>query len=788
MITTYFNPVGVMITVSVIIALLMPVRDFLHKKYSARLSRIMWRVLAIRLLVPFGISYSQKAQPAVQITVANPVVWQYAQQNNAQAEENIAVIPEQPQEQAAMENITDNQSNAVISQNTIIQQENSVSAEDTTPAAQSDTHFALHLSDMFFGIWAAVARIMLIMSVVKYITLTRKIRLLSIDDVSLSNTAQRISRSMGLQRKFCIVYSQLVDVPFLCGLLHPMVVIPHQQYTDTELEMIIRHELTHLMREDILYKMLVYMAACAYWFNPLMWKMTKMADEDIEYACDEQTLSGKDHQFIADYAQCIISVINRQHSKQIFMTTAFGSERKSIMKRFSFIFSHNAKKQGGAVATLFVCLAVMAGSFVGCTSRAQQPETEPEQWAENRKPQYVYWADDSGRGNTRTLDFDDLLYESSTNKYPQFTGALPFQGMYKTVSNNVISVMYPDGSSEIRCRIPGCDHQNDNCVARLYHSSAEFFQREGQLYYLQKDSYSNAAIYKLDTENMTEKQLVYDLGNITSHDDCPIFVDTVYGDKVVLHTYVQTYILSLSDLQIHMVVNRDGIYYYPEYFDFYNGVILSVYHNFWQDDEGNYQQEHTLYALNLEDMSLEDFANVDMPAEAYLSMGKAYCIDDNTLYCIDLSNGQQNTITDDLKRVYTRAGDYHYSERRLSYYIRNMYDGNLLLFIEEMPSVDYAKENINYKRYSRFFIIDTTANTITYTDKAYTNPGTSIVKSLTPVAMLDGDIVVIRNNKMYYDTLGLTHWRSELGLISPEDFNSGNYSAVRPAATVTSAG
>lgn len=68
--------------------------------------------------------------------------------------------------------------------------------------------------------------------------------------------------------------------------------LPKRFYTEEELSLIFRHELTHLRRCDVETKMFLGFCLALCWFNPLVWIAVKKASEDLELSCDEIVLKG----------------------------------------------------------------------------------------------------------------------------------------------------------------------------------------------------------------------------------------------------------------------------------------------------------------------------------------------------------------------------------------------------------------------------------------------------------------------------------------------------------------
>src|SRR5690606_35874124 len=90
-----------------------------------------------------------------------------------------------------------------------------------------------------------------------------------------------------------IVITRAAGAPAIMGLLRPRLLIPDgyaEQLSDNELRLVIRHELGHWRRRDLVAQALLHAAAIVHWFNPLVWIAIRAASRDCELACDEFVL------------------------------------------------------------------------------------------------------------------------------------------------------------------------------------------------------------------------------------------------------------------------------------------------------------------------------------------------------------------------------------------------------------------------------------------------------------------------------------------------------------------
>ena len=79
-----------------------------------------------------------------------------------------------------------------------------------------------------------------------------------------------------------LLHTPDVDSPMVLGLARPVLLLPEGQLPEEALEVVLRHELTHLKRRDVAYQALLLLARTVHWFNPLVWWMGREAGRSLE--------------------------------------------------------------------------------------------------------------------------------------------------------------------------------------------------------------------------------------------------------------------------------------------------------------------------------------------------------------------------------------------------------------------------------------------------------------------------------------------------------------------------
>jgi TonB family protein len=93
------------------------------------------------------------------------------------------------------------------------------------------------------------------------------------------------------------------------GVFHPVLLWPaglSDRLSDEEIEAILRHELTHVVRRDNLSALVHGIAEIVFWFHPIVWWIGSRLVHERERACDEEVMRmGTDER---RYAESILKV------------------------------------------------------------------------------------------------------------------------------------------------------------------------------------------------------------------------------------------------------------------------------------------------------------------------------------------------------------------------------------------------------------------------------------------------------------------------------------------------
>ena len=158
-----------------------------------------------------------------------------------------------------------------------------------------------------------------------------------------------------------------IDSPMTYGVLRPVILLPESVgKADTQtLLCALEHELSHIRHFDAVWKLLIAVAVCLHWFNPLVWAMAILANRDIELCCDARVLRRGGKEERRAYASALLRM-EEARARILPLTNAFS--RNALEERIGAIM--NAKKI--SITALLLTLLIVA---VALTAFAAAPES-----------------------------------------------------------------------------------------------------------------------------------------------------------------------------------------------------------------------------------------------------------------------------------------------------------------------------------------------------------------------------------------------------------------------------
>lgn len=339
-------------------------RPLYRGRLSQRWQYYIWLVVLVRLVVWFAVpeinlmqtvfSPAKATEPAPIVTIAdetgtapNPLLMQYMQDTAP------------PDELLQME---------------------AVEPEQVSSPPQLSTLLG-EIWQNLWVVWISVAMMLLIRKITSYRSFERFIRAgwQPVMDAAVLDTYADVCAERGIRKPPPLFLNKLAVSPMLVGIMRPCIVLPDVDMPQSELRMILQHELVHFTRQDILYKWVVQVLVCLHWFNPILYLVRKEISQNCELACDEKVLRNLDLAEHRQYGNTLLATIKTGGSYgDTVASVTMSEEGKMLKERLHAILKFRGRSKLATTVSISLTLILLCGAaFAGAYSSAEPTAPEP---------------------------------------------------------------------------------------------------------------------------------------------------------------------------------------------------------------------------------------------------------------------------------------------------------------------------------------------------------------------------------------------------------------------------
>ena len=228
-------------------------------------------------------------------------------------------------------------------------------------------------------------------------------------------------------RPITITQSDRIISPLTAGIFSPRIILPKSMNMSDKqlLDYVLTHEYYHIRRFDVIWKMVLLLALCVHWFNPVVWVMFILANRDLELTCDEAVLHCFGMETKKDYAKILIGMVE-QRSR--FAPLHNGFSKNATQERIVSIM----KIKKSSMLAIVVAVLLVAGAT---TAFALASSDRPDRNVDSSMP--------DGYESEALLGADDYSWEDG----PIETDSAP--GILAAVNRNDENKFTPEEWADI---------------------------------------------------------------------------------------------------------------------------------------------------------------------------------------------------------------------------------------------------------------------------------------------------------------------------------------------------
>lgn len=193
----------------------------------------------------------------------------------------------------------------------------------------------------------------------------------------LKEAAERCGIPVGM-----IHVTPAITTPVSMGYIHPAIYLPDRPYVEGDLDLILKHEMTHLAGHDPWLCLGFLLFRCVFWWNPLVHFAQTAVREVLELRCDKTVLAGVEESERLAYVEALCRAGHQTYPgapRFVEVGTFFAQpgETVTLALRAKMAMDAPAKRDKTALAALVLSVALFVVSFVFIPQPASFPEQEP---------------------------------------------------------------------------------------------------------------------------------------------------------------------------------------------------------------------------------------------------------------------------------------------------------------------------------------------------------------------------------------------------------------------------
>jgi hypothetical protein len=177
--------------------------------------------------------------------------------------------------------------------------------------------------------------------------------------------AEALAQRNGLRRRATLLVTDHPALLVTWGVRRPTILLPAaaRDWPDDRIRVVLGHELAHIRRSDWLIQLGAEVMRTVYWFNPLVWIVSRRLRLESEHACDDVVLSlGIDGPEYAEHLLDLARGFRRDREASLLGFPAPAMARRSSLERrvCAMLSSQRNRTPVSHAACLVSVLALLA--------------------------------------------------------------------------------------------------------------------------------------------------------------------------------------------------------------------------------------------------------------------------------------------------------------------------------------------------------------------------------------------------------------------------------------------
>lgn len=259
---------------------------------------------------------------------------------------------------------------------------------------------------------------------------------------------ENLKKQYKIRRRVYLYEAMAGENTITFGFFKP-VIICSRATASPEAELLVRHELVHIKRMDVLWKMLVDLARMIHCYNPLVWILHSSFEQVCECSCDEIVMQERTDVEVKEYLRLMIEEAREKEEKEVSLRwkSGFGDNTQKMKERMENLM--RKKKWNRVAAVALVAALTFANSMTVFAYREPFEREVSEEALQNEIE--IRTESDTFMFVPEEID-EEAVQEFKESEIPGSIQKILYESQFVDEAGNIYPIM-EDGGIE-----PHCDH------------------------------------------------------------------------------------------------------------------------------------------------------------------------------------------------------------------------------------------------------------------------------------------------------------------------------------------
>lgn len=190
-----------------------------------------------------------------------------------------------------------------------------------------------------------------------------------VSDKKILYLYERVAKELKIHNRPMLKISNCLASPVLTGICKPIIYLTENtlSWEETSLYYVLRHELMHYKRQDLMYKWCCDLIICVHWFNPMVYIMNRRINIQCEVSCDEAVARDLSKEEKLAYGTVLITAVseNRKNYYPILSSSLYEDKKSIKMRMEAIIMSKQSSKKTIIISTIVTIILCIASFWLG---------------------------------------------------------------------------------------------------------------------------------------------------------------------------------------------------------------------------------------------------------------------------------------------------------------------------------------------------------------------------------------------------------------------------------------